>query len=273
MTTKNAILLIIKQSPGIEYTALLNKVSADYATVNSARAAISRSLKDLSALGQIERKGSQLFVTDKASSMISSEMENKLLLRLNQLFKSKASYQSADLIVEHLHTLIEWSKKDSDLLKIARNSAVFGINDLSELNEKIRHRVKHLDYISSVLGGQMNSLREMDFNDSVSMPFDEKTTAFVKGLSKRLSLNEFFFESPDAQLLEQASALLESKPKGTHFSLPISLIEKTLSIIQEKAKSPEPFTASLFLSPIKIEFTASSVLFTAPASKINELER
>ena len=51
MTTKNAILLIVKQNNGIDYNSLLNKFSSSYSNINSARAALSRSLKDLISFG------------------------------------------------------------------------------------------------------------------------------------------------------------------------------------------------------------------------------
>ena len=65
MTARNSILLIVKQQPGIEYNSLLNKIAGSYGSIESARAALSRSIRYLAALGLIARKKNKLFATGK----------------------------------------------------------------------------------------------------------------------------------------------------------------------------------------------------------------
>ncbi|MCX6799440.1 MAG: hypothetical protein NTW59_05095, partial [Candidatus Diapherotrites archaeon] len=131
MTARNNMLLIIKQHPGIEYPALLNKIAATYGSLESARAALSRSIRYLSALGFVARKENRLFATSKGTASLGTEMRNKLILRLNETVGAQDSLQKIDSIVEMLHTLIERSKQDSDLLRSAKGSAGFYISDIA----------------------------------------------------------------------------------------------------------------------------------------------
>lgn len=87
MTNKNAVLLIIKQNNGIEYNDLLNKIAATYSNINSARAALSRTVKDITALGLVVRQGDKLFISQKGLTETNKEMKNKLLLKLNETIK------------------------------------------------------------------------------------------------------------------------------------------------------------------------------------------
>ncbi|MEM4363687.1 MAG: hypothetical protein QXS90_00245, partial [Candidatus Diapherotrites archaeon] len=87
MTTKSAILLIVKQNPGIDYNSMLGKFASSYSNLNSARAALSRSLKDLSALGMIEKKENKFYLLEKGQAEIYSAMKNKLVLNINALLK------------------------------------------------------------------------------------------------------------------------------------------------------------------------------------------
>src|SRR3989338_2596653 len=107
MSQRNSILLIIKQNNGLSYTTLLNKIQGDYSSINSARAALSRTLKDLISFELARKQGDHIFITDKALPQISSEMRSKLLDKLNLLISSKNNYLEIDLIVQLLHTLIE----------------------------------------------------------------------------------------------------------------------------------------------------------------------
>ena len=80
MTTKNAILLIVKQNPGIDYNSLLTKFASSYSNANSARAALSRSLKDLTTFGLLRKTDNKYFLMEKGQGEIHSEIKNKLAL-------------------------------------------------------------------------------------------------------------------------------------------------------------------------------------------------
>jgi len=166
MTTKNSILLMVKQNPGIEYNSLLNKFSANYSNINSARAALSRALKDLSIFGLVRRQQNSFFATDKAILLVNSEMKNKLVLKLNQAITSKKPETEINLIVQRLSTLIERAKHDSGLLKAAKASSDFSISDLEKIEKKIESQENHLHYLRKVLKNQIKTLSELDFNET-----------------------------------------------------------------------------------------------------------
>src|SRR3989344_3673216 len=107
MTTKNAVLLIIKQFPGIDYNTLVSKIASDYGSVNSARAALSRALKDMNALGLVGKRDNRWVVLEKGTLALNSEMKNKLLFKLNTTVSSARAENEIDSIVEQLSTLIE----------------------------------------------------------------------------------------------------------------------------------------------------------------------
>ena len=150
MTAKNAILLIINQSPGIDYNSLLNKISPNYSNINSARAALSRAVKDMIIFGFIVKQKNNFFATDKATAQISSEMKNKLLMRLNHTINSRNADSDIDSIVRQLQVLIERGKQDATLLKAAKGSTKFHIQDLVVLEEKVSKQAKHFSYIQDI---------------------------------------------------------------------------------------------------------------------------
>lgn len=270
MTTKNAILLIIKQNKGIEYNALLRKVALNYSNMNSARAALSRAIKDLVAVGLVVRKGSNLYVTNKALAQISSEMKNKLLLKLNQTVKSKNSYLEIDTIVQYLQTLIERSKEDSSLLKAARGSTDFYISDLENTRDKLQNRLKHLKYLTNVFEEQIDSLKKMDFNDVREMHFSEDSVSEIKKIAKKLKLDEILLESGNSELLGLLSSELKLKPKGRNLIMPASSLTGVLSLIEREQNSGKAVAVNLYLSTIAARIRPDSISISGPYTKLKE---
>src|SRR3989344_6568228 len=148
MTTKNAILLIVKQNPGIDYNSLLNKFASSYSNANSARAALSRSLKDLTVFAFLSRKENRYYLLDKGEGEIYSEIKNKLVIALNSVMKEKNPVKEIDQIVEKLQILIERGRQDRDLLKTSKSSLDFSISHLEDISGQLEKKVKHLEYLS-----------------------------------------------------------------------------------------------------------------------------
>lgn len=271
MTTKNSILLIIKQSPGIDYNSLLNKLAQEYGSVNSARAALSRALKDLSALGMIERKENYVYVTEKGASLIESEMKNKLLLKLNNLVQGKNALFEINTIVEYLHALLEHSKKDSGLLKAARGSAAFSISDLIALNEKVQQQCKHLTHMSTVLSEQIEAIKGFDFNDAVKMPCNDSALESAQRLASAANLQEMLLESNDSAFLEKTALSLNQKIKGTALAVPALNFRETIKEIKALCAYPKPNTYTFYLTPFKLVLSSDSAVFSGPYSKLKEI--
>src|SRR3989338_4288744 len=128
MTTKNAILLIVKQNHGIDYNSLLTKFASSYSNSNPARAALSRSLKDLTTFGLLRKTDNKYFLMEKGQGEIYSEIKNKLVLALNSVVRGKHPVDDIDSIVQKLQILIERGRQDRDLLKTARSSLDFPVS-------------------------------------------------------------------------------------------------------------------------------------------------
>ncbi len=177
MTFNNSVLLIVKQTPGIEYNDLLSKVSQRYKNPASAKSALARALKDMASFGLIKKEGTRLFVTDKGLASMSIEMKDKLVLRLNE--EMKRPLGNLNEIVRLLIVLSQRGGQDKDLLNNAKENAAFSIEDIEELRRKIRAERKHLKKMSLLLEQQAIKLRELDFNDSAKIPFDEQVVTKI----------------------------------------------------------------------------------------------
>lgn len=269
MTAKNSILLMVKQSPGITYNSLLGKITSNFGSVNSARASLSRTLKDSVSFGLLKKQDSSYFLTDKGNSTISFEMKNKLLMKLNSSVESK-KIDELDAIVEQLHTVIERSKNDSDLLKDARNSATFFVSDLSELNSDLNSKIRHLNYLSKILSKQLDSLKELNFNDSFLLPKENKSIQKLVSFFSIFSLNEFFVEC-SAEIFSQLSEKFSLKTKKPPFSLKKELFPKFLFFVFS-LKIPENQPVKVYFSPVQMKIS-SKILVLGPYSEIRKLRK
>lgn len=273
MTARNSILLIIRQNDGMDYNTLLNKISGNYSSINSAMAALSRAIKDLAAMGYVVRKGSRLYATERATTLIYSEMRNKLLMRLNQIVKSKNSSREIDTIVEHLQTLIERSKGDSDLLRAARGSTEFSIGDLEKIGKELDERIRHLSYIAGIFSSQISSLKELDFNDSVLLPADKKSLAIVRQIAEKTGAKDFSAEIKNEAFLaelEKSAGNLGARVKGTTVQLPVSSLKGFLEMAVKQNESRRGLYLMLHLPPLLIRLAPGVISVEGPYSRLEE---
>ncbi len=271
VTQKNSILLIIKQNPGIEYTALLSKISSAYSGLNSARAALSRTVKDLIAFGLVQRQEKRFFATEKGQAQINSEMKNKLLLKLNQTVFSKNAVQQIDSIIEQLSILIERGKNDADLLKAARGSTDFMISDLQIVAEQLDKRISQLNYLKEIFSRQIETLKQLDFNDAKMLPWNEKTIALLESLAQKSEPKELLFETASAQLLESVSIALGGKAKTNSIESSTEKMQQLLSALNAEAQKNLSLRATIYFSGLKVKVEPPNVFITASYSKLNEL--
>ena len=266
MTQRNNILLIVKQHPGIDYNSLLAKVSSGYGSVNSARAALSRALKDLNALGMVQRKGNKFFVTGKGAAEINQEMKGKLLIKLNSSLNSKRPVDEINGIVEMLSTLIERSKQDNDLLKAAKGSTEFYVSDLVELHKNIGKRVHTLKYLEGVMLQQISSLEELDFNDKRRLKLGKGAGQVLERLAGKEE-GEVAAEFSNEKMLEVFSQRHGLKPHGNTVSIETKKIAGLLAFV-EKTPSPERSTINIYLPSVKVRVDAPYVYVVGPISKL-----
>lgn len=273
MTTKNSILLIVKQNPGIDYNSLLNKFASSYSNLNSARAALSRSLKDLTVFGYLSKRGNNYFLLEKGEAEIYSELKNKLVISLNELLKQKNPHQDIDSIVEKLQIIIERSKEDKALLKTSKSSLDFNISDLEKVEASLNSQIRHLDYIAKVFREQVNSLKELDFNDSLARPLDNASAELLQKIFSQMQETEFVVECSDVQTAETLSSQLNSKHKEKAFNLHKDSVQKLGQAIIE---NPSAFAArhvTVFSSALKAEFRGSRIIVSGQFSSLGEWKK
>ncbi len=269
MTARNSILLMVKQSPGITYNFLLGKIASDFGSINSARASLSRTLKDGVSLGLLKKRDNFYFITDKGNSTISFEMKNKLLMKLNNLVYSE-KIDELDSIVEQLHTVIERSKNDADLLKDAKHSANFDISDLTEINSKVNSKIKHLTYLSKVLSKQLESLKELNFNDSLVLSKEKISVKKLVSFFNFFEAEDFSVECSET-VFSRLAPKFSIKTKNPPFSLKKPFLSDFLSfIISTDLNQTE--IVKIYFSSIQIRIS-SSVLVSGPFSEIKKLRK
>ena len=270
MTARNSVLLIVKQQPGIEYNELLNKISGNYGSLESARAALSRSIRYLTALGLLARRGNNLFATGKGTALLNSEMQNKLLFRLNEFVNSKDPSNRFDKGVELLHTLIERSKQDRDLLLAAQGSVDFYISDLAELEKDVEKRIHNLQYLHKVFEQQILSLKELDFPDFKRMEFDKRSKSLVNGIAKQLRAKVFTAECTNEAFRQKALGHFHAKGRQHDLFLETKQLGRFLNFVDNQ-KPGERNPVTIFISGIKIKIDCPYIFFTGPYKQLQKL--
>lgn len=270
MTTKNAILMIVKQNNGVDYNSLLAKFSSSYSNVNSARAALSRSLKDLTTFGFLERRGNRFFLLPKGEADIYAAVKNKLVLSLNTAMKQKHPGHEIDSIVQKLHILIERGKEDKDLLKTSKTSLDFHISDLEGAKEELDRNVKHLEYLSRVFGEQIGSLKEMDFYDQHEKELNEENAKKLSTIFRGLSDNEFVVECYAPQALAVLAEQVGAKPRETSFVVPKDSFPELISFLAKNNSVIGESQAKVFSSLLKAQFRGGKAMLSGPYSEIQK---
>lgn len=270
MTARNSILLIIKQQPGIEYNSLLNKISGNYGSIESARAALSRSIRYLNALGFIARRENKVFATGKGAALLNNEMQNKLLLKLNSLMAKKDLSQNFDSAVELMQTLIERSKQDKDLLLAAKGSVDFYVSDLVSLEKDVEKRIHSLQYLHKIFSQQISSFGALDFPDFRQMEWNLKTKKAIRTIAKRLKTKVFTAECQNEDFKQKAAAHFLAKGKQNDLFLETKHLEKFLNFLENNSKI-ERNHVNLFIVGIKVKIDFPHVYVIGPYKQLEEL--
>jgi hypothetical protein len=267
MATKNSLLLIIKQGNGVNYNELLSRTSAGYSGINSARAALSRSLKDMVAVGFIARKANRIYITEKGTLSIGTEMKHKLLMKLNSLINAGNAHASIDAIVQNLNALIERSKQDNELLRAARGSADFYIGDLEQIGKDTAERLKQLEYLNGVFSKQLDALKELDFNDKAEFPADRDSLKRIVHEMKLGNKDDVIIETADSESAERLAEQEGVKAKKNTVTLKATKIARLFSMM-EKGKVVH---ARAYLGPLVLGFVSGRVVISGPYSIIANL--
>jgi hypothetical protein len=257
MTFENSILLKIKQKNTIEYNELLNLIISNYNNSNSARAALSRALKNLESFGKIKRDNSRLIITDKGLASINIEMKDKLVMKLNEQIKKPID--NLEELIKLLIIICQRGETDNDLLKNARENSTFTINNLENIRMQINEKKRYLTNLDIVLSKQIINLKKLDFNDEYS---EKISKSLAEKISKQI-VGEIFLESPDKSF----ETLLPNKWKKQNKIILTSNDIFELFLIAEKNPVSKII---LYISGIKLIIYGQKVTFYGPYSLVKK---
>ncbi len=272
MTSKTSILLIVSQHPGIDYQALLSKIAPNYANLNSARAALSRVLKDAVSFGMVSKQGHQLFLTDKGSAGLKVKMHDKLILKLNQLMKIRNVSNNPDALIQHLSVLLERGKLDPRLLDNARASVSFTLDDLVMVHRGLQENIRHLSYLEKTLDLQEQSLRELNFPSA----HIKKTNEMVPHIPKLIQLSaaeEIQLENPKMDLSQNVfnplTAGMPAVTKGNRVALPAQHLQEI--VIRLPNQEPTFTNVKAYLGLFTLDLGRETVLVRGPSQLLEKL--
>ena len=258
MTFDNSLLVRIKQKNGIEYNELFNSIFSDYKSTISARAALSRSLKNLESFGKIKRESSRIIITDKGLASINFEMKDKLVMKLNEQIKKPVD--NLEELVKLLIIISQRGEIDSDLLKNARDNVSFTISDLEDVRKQIYEKKKSLSKLDSVLAKQITKLRQLDFNDSYS---EKISQSLAKKISPNIT-NEIVAEFADKNIEETIPSEWKKQNK---IILKPSDVENLFVLLEKNPLSK----VTLYMSGIKAVIYGEKATFYGPAGAVKKL--
>ncbi len=262
--------MIVKQSDGIDYNSMLNKFSSSYSNSNSARAALSRSLKDLTTFGYLARKGNRYYLMEKGELEIYSEIKNKLVLALNSTMAQKEPYTQADEIAVKLQVVIERSRQDKSLLKTCKSSLNFNIADLEQVEADLKKNIKHREYISKILSDQVSALKELDFNDCIAVLSDSNSLRLIEKIFFSVQEPELVAECHSKELLAELAGLCAAKLRENSFSFPKEMLRNLISFFLQKSPGTNAPALTIFSSMLKAQFRNGRVFITGPYSELSK---
>jgi hypothetical protein len=268
MTSKNAILLIVKQNPGIDYNSLFNKFASSYSNVNSARAALSRSLKDLLVLGLISKVDNKFFILEKGEAEIYSELKNKLVLGLNAVINDKKPENQIDFIVGRLQIIIERGRQDKDLLKTARSTLAFSVSDLENIDKNLEKKIRHVEYLSRVFKDQIKTFKEMGFNDKHSRQYSKEALDSLVQIISEIPDNEITVECENLQVIQILSEKFSGKIKNNLFVVSKSSARELIKAIDENISILAGTSVKIFSSLLKAEIFSEKIILSGPFQEI-----
>ena len=239
MTLLDSILLQINQKK-TTFNELLTRIIPNYSSVESARAALSRVIKNLVSFEYIQKTEDFYEITEKGKKIVESKLQDKMLNNINSindlLQKSQPakSLQYLDDIVRNLQIFLERSKEDQTLLKIGKTSANFYVSDLEDIKKNVETRLINFE---QSLDRQIQSLKDLNFEDQFIINLDENAFSLIKELSENNNISELIIDCDKTDI--NSGMLVETHPEFTKkpdnvFVLKLSDIEILKKLLLSK---------------------------------------
>jgi len=253
-------------------------MTPNYKSSDSAKAALSRALKNLISFGEIEKKDDFYILTEKGRHTVDSKLKNKILIIINELLsKSKKtnSLQYIDDIIKNIHVFIEKSKTDPSLIKIAKTSSTFYISDLDYLKEDIEKKVTHYNHLLEILEKQVSILKEENFEDFYSINLDENAFAHVVNFCKLTNLADITIDcdkdSPETILLFVKNNKFIRKSDYI-FSIPLTNVFELKKILLSNFENTIQAKFKIYLNDILIKTSFGKLYFFGPFNLISKIK-
>jgi len=276
MVLSDSVLLQVSQKK-TSYNDLLTKMLSNYSTTGSAKAALSRVLKNLIAFGQLEKKEDFYYLTEKGQSIVDSKLKNKILININNLLKESIrtnSLEHVDDVVKNLQMFFEKSKEDPSLLKVGKTSSNFYISDLVSLRKELDNSIVHYAHLSEILNNQINILQEQDFEEVAVFNLNKEVFKYITKLCKKNKIQEL--ELKCSKEYPETIKLFESEKffiKKSEFIYKLN----TQDIIKLKKRLLNDFELAIqvrfkvYINEVLVRFSFGKVYFFGPYSIISKL--
>lgn len=274
MRSADIVLLLLNESTAVTYSHLLSRISGNYSSINSARAALSRTLRNLAAKGLIVKQQNTYFITTKGKKLIEKDMYTVLLLSLTNSIYRKDALKEIPVIVKQLSMLIEWSKLNKGLLETARQNQKLEVSNLKALYRDFKKKIKQEQYLSKVFLSQIKQLKKWDFRDSYVVYNEPENIKKLREFLKKTCEKEFFFQ-PGVKTKNFFNALELSSEKGIvkqkdFFKVCLENSEKIIDYLLE-IKSHD--FEKIFYQGIEIILTEKEITFMGQHKKILLLKK
>ena len=277
MVLQDSILLQVSQKQ-TNYNDLLIRMTPNYKSSDSAKAALSRALKNLIAFGEIEKREDSYILTEKGRHTVESKLKNKILIVINDLLsKSKKtnSLQYIDDVIKNIQVFIEKAKIDPSLIKVAKTGSTFYISDLSLLSEDIEKKVEHYTHLLGILDKQINILKDQNFEDFYSTNLDEAGIAHIEDFAKKNNLIDITIDcdkdSPETILLFVKNDKFVRKSDYI-FSTTISNMPELKKILLSNFENTLQAKFKIYLNELLIKTSFGRLYFFGPYSLISKFK-
>ena len=277
MTLSDSVLLQISQKK-TNYNDLLIKMLPNYSTQDSAKAALSRVLKNLLAFGEIAKDSENTdyyVLSDKGKHTVESKLKNKLFININNLLSKTNSLQYIDDIVRHLQLFINKSKTDPTLMKFGKTGSTFYIQDLESLKGNIENNVLHYTQILDLLSKQIDILKEQDFEDVYSINLDESAITHIKNYCLKNNLTDITIDcekdSPETIKLFINNDKFIKKSENL-FIIKIVDIDELKKLLLRNLENTISARFKIYLSDILIKLNYGKLYFYGSFSLVKKLK-
>jgi len=277
MVLQDSILLQVSQKQ-TNYNDLLIRMTPNYKSNESAKAALSRALKNLIAFGEIEKKEDFYILTEKGRHTVESKLKNKILIVINDLLsksKKTSSLQYIDDVIKNIQVFIEKSKIDPSLIKVAKTGSTFYISDLTLLAEDIEKKVAHYTHLLSILDKQISILKEQNFEDFYSTNLDEAGIEHIENFAKQNNLIDITIDcdkdSPETILLFVKNDKFVRKSDYI-FSTPISNMTELKKILLSNFENTLQAKFKIYLNELLIKTSFGRLYFFGAYSLISKIK-